>query len=74
MIYSDFVRAPCLLWDGSQEGSPDSGGSVEWGWVEDDLFEDAHQLIHGTALDRCLPLPARFYARVRLSFTSAATR
>ena len=49
---SDVIRAPRVVWDGTQEGSLDSGGSAERGWVEDDLFEDADQLIHNSGAVR----------------------
>ena len=46
MTFSNVVRASCILRDGAQERPPGSGGSVEWGWTEDNLLEDARQLIH----------------------------
>ena len=58
MTSSHVVRASCVVWDGAQERSLDSGSPVEWGWVEDDLLEDARQLI-STSPHPSSPRPAR---------------
>ena len=46
MTCSNIVRAPRLVWDGAQERPLDPGGPAERGRFEDNLLEDAHQLIH----------------------------
>jgi hypothetical protein len=68
MAYSDIVRAPGLVWDGTQERPLDSGGSAEWGRFEDDLLEDDCQLIHTFRTQFLVAHPP---ARVCLSLTSS---
>lgn len=70
MTCSDVVRAPGLVWNGTQERPLDSGGSAERGRFEDDLLEDDHQLTHTFRAQ----LAAHPSARICLSAISTVTR